>query len=455
MNRQERTEKNSRILDDLLSEKGPFNFNFYYGETKRGYLRQYSFDDFYIVNGSEVNELNNCSDETKLKILTEKGYKIIPETLESYNETKPLQNIIQSKNIDTANVKKLIIIGAGASYDFSSSYIEKIPLTKSIFSEENYEYLQHFPGAHYYIDLINADTDLEAFFQKQWDSVTKSYNIHALRKIINTQYFLHYLFYKKSYLNKSAIRNHYKALVAFLDDYCHSKIQKAAIVSFNYDTLLEDAIIKNYNIPLNTVDSYIENTSNLLLFKPHGSANWIRKVKGTENKTSPKDLDIRYMSQFYYNNNINLHEIKESLEDEVLFLNDFYEYTEDGRKKYPYKYRYYPEILLPYKDKDDFIMPNSHANQLKNVLSSIDEILIIGWKGSEKKFNELLKQKIGNRDIKVTFFNADDTKVIDNLTTSIPNAKFSHGAMVHEDNRFSGFTDFVSLIQKNQFNFSS
>ncbi len=54
---------------------------------------------------------------------------------------------------------------------------------------------------------------------------------------------------------------------------------------------------------------------------------------------------------------------------------------------------YFPALLLPYRDKDEFTMPSSHYWNLHQYLSYVETLIVIGWKGNEKLFNELLEER--------------------------------------------------------------
>ena len=51
---------------------------------------------------------------------------------------------------------------------------------------------------------------------------------------------------------------------------------------------------------------------------------------------------------------------------------------------------YYPGILLPYRDKDEFTMPVPHLVAMENYIGNVETLVIIGWKGNEEAFNRTL-----------------------------------------------------------------
>ena len=55
--------------------------------------------------------------------------------------------------------------------------------------------------------------------------------------------------------------------------------------------------------------------------------------------------------------------------------------------------QYFPSLLLPYRDKDEFVMPCQHQVRLELVLPHIEELVLIGWKGNENLFNTKLRDK--------------------------------------------------------------
>jgi hypothetical protein len=62
---------------------------------------------------------------------------------------------------------------------------------------------------------------------------------------------------------------------------------------------------------------------------------------------------------------------------------------------------YIPQLLVPLKNKDDFKLPPSHLDYLNTNLPYVNDIMIIGWKGTEAKFQELLKNKLQSKKVNV------------------------------------------------------
>jgi flagellar basal body rod protein FlgG len=90
------------------------------------------------------------------------------------------------------------------------------------------------------------------------------------------------------------------------------------------------------------------------------------------------------------------------------------------------KFYYFPQLLIPLKEKDQFILPQEHNDYLVNNLKNVNEILIIGWKGTENKFLELLKHSISNKPVNITSVNAGFKDIETTLKSVLPNAIVNH-----------------------------
>jgi hypothetical protein len=76
---------------------------------------------------------------------------------------------------------------------------------------------------------------------------------------------------------------------------------------------------------------------------------------------------------------------------------------------------YYPGLLLPYRDKDEFTMPLRHFLNMQGYFPYVETLIIIGWKGNEAAFNRLLFQH-ANKIKKIVIADPFPKTIIDNLT---------------------------------------
>jgi len=177
-----------------------------------------------------------------------------------------------------------------------------------------------------------------------------------------------------------------------------------AFVSFNQDTILENFLSKYFKRPLNFIDDFVEvNDSPFCIFKPHGSWNWGWRFPNKVDNRQKNIFDSgASFFKLYY----------ELLGDHV----EMVDWNSWGLESTLSDHRngkltidksklsicnsnklgdFYPAILLPYRDKDEFTMPPTHYYQLKRYLSCIENLFVIGWKGNEVLFNKVLNRSAG------------------------------------------------------------
>ncbi|MBK8088089.1 MAG: hypothetical protein IPK31_09135 [Chitinophagaceae bacterium] len=107
---------------------------------------------------------------------------------------------------------------------------------------------------------------------------------------------------------------------------------------------------------------------------------------------------------------------------------------------------YYPMLLIPYKKKDSFIMPELHFTAMQHFMKTVEKIIIIGWKGSEEKFKSLLAKNIGSKKIEIIYVTKNDSSIEQELKESLPNASFSNFS--HQKESKGTFTELNQFIQE-------
>lgn len=389
-------------LDFRLLNNSIYEFTLYNGISIIG-LPYYDGNDDYIVKQQNKD----------LKI------KIDPNQIETYNDVFKQYN----ENTDTFQVDSeaihstLVILGAGASYDYTyHNKITKPPLTNQIFDDSYYLSLKIFIGVESIASIAAKSNDLEGFFQRQWEKVLNTYNPKLLSNILNFQFYLRVLFEKHS-ISPNLNKSNYSAFFQLLRDELIQKGQnhKALIVTFNYDTILEQTLQKTEGYSFQKIDDYVKQKDRyFLLFKPHGSWNWgcyfkekyIEKIRTNHGALTPIE-DILYL------NKVSLGSINENLIPDISIM-PFNEYENT-----------FPQILIPYRTKDEFVMPKRHLEILKKTIHQVNKIIIIGWKGTEDKFNTLLKESLSKKEIEIFYVTAGDTSLENELKVILPKAKFT------------------------------
>ena len=391
-----------------LDNSAIYKFTFYYGEERIGILIQDVFNaNHYIIKANDIRKYNDDS-----SLIKEIGYKINIETIKSFeaiNKEEKLSTNLSNNNISVSNATKLIILGAGASYDFSFDekleHTDRPPLTNSLFDDE-YDYiLKEYQGANIFASEILQAENVEQFFQEQWNIVKNHNAPDLLNKIINTQYYLQDLFLKISANCSFNKRSNYTSLVSQISKYEIKNKKQIIVTSFNYDTLLEQALCTGLQYYYSEIDDYIDLNKKLLLFKPHGSCDWIRNFKTESDLITEPEINELFSNRLFLEKH-SYAEIFKQLESEIKIERD--PRTTNNNSIYP---KYLPQLLIPFTDKDEFVMPKNHRDSLEHSLDKIDEILIIGWKGTEQVFKDLLNKKLKGKKIKVTVANKQDDSI--------------------------------------------
>jgi hypothetical protein len=329
---------------------------------------------------------------------------------------------------------KIVILGAGASYDSINRFHEeddevlkwRPPLGNDIFgSRQNFrDIYDKYPGAKSFSHSINSGNDIEDFFQKKWDLATSKNDKYTLANIINAQYCLQELFYEISirYSQNIGVSN-YHVLMQQAYDYHLETGEEVVFITFNYDLLLEQALLEVFNEGNDiTIETYTKYP--IKIFKPHGSCNWFR----TFNNSS---------LQFHrlLSDKPSLQDFTNALNEDILVSDFPLNQSSYGQIKYPYFHlgqksdksgdymHCYPQLLIPIKTKDDFVMTKEHVDLMNKYLSQCTEMLIVGWKGQEQCFLNTLKEQCGDKEINATFVTCGDQTPMGELNSNIPKMK--------------------------------
>lgn len=419
------------------------HFITYFGDIYHGHIvNDNKFPDrFFILSENQKQEFYKLSPEDK----TLKNYDRLCWEI---RDVKIIKRIVEDKNIgsDTEERnrakygnkawKKMFIFGAGASYDcvFGENYkkyfkesFSNPPLAYEIFNERYDETLTHFEGTKLSLSNFEANgNDIEKCLEDEWKVLRNAYHPNITARHINLQFYMKELFQK---ISKSVVSNYYRnnlySLFADkLQKHLGGKAEQVALLSFNYDTILDQFIEKRFDTPFLKMEDYIDyNNRDVLLFKPHGSCNWGWLAK---NLHYLKTINKSFFEALYL-------EKKELWEIYYMILGDFgdmvhykawgYEkennahgkgrYTINKNKievmKTEWGYDYLPAMLMPYRDKDEFIMHYEHQLALEWYMGQMEELYIIGWKGNEDVFNRKLKSKAHNLK-KIVIVNPNEEK---------------------------------------------
>jgi hypothetical protein len=127
-----------------------------------------------------------------------------------------------------------------------------------------------------------------------------------------------------------------------------------------------------------------------------------------------------------------LNEILESLSEDIIVSDFPLMKSSKDKNCFPYFFNHespllpnkflncFPQLLIPIKTKDDFVMPKEHVDLMNNYLAECTDMLIIGWKGQEASFLKTLQEQCGEKEINATFVTCCDLQPMNELMSKVP-----------------------------------
>lgn len=203
--------------------------------------------------------------------------------------------------------------------------------------------------------------------------------------------------------------------------------ERVCFVTFNYDTLLEEAFT-SFNREFESMDAYTSN-NDYIVVKLHGSMNWVRHLKPDSSMRIDKDrvgmanevievanmLDISAEYSFVPKS--------EGSNLPVSFINNRV---------------VYPAIAIPVQKKDRFECPLGHLEALKKSIPETRKLIIIGWRGAEDNFLSLLSNGL-QREIPIMIVSSGKASATKIMSVFGKSGMRTQSYQVAE----GGFTNFV------------
>lgn len=173
----------------------------------------------------------------------------------------------------------------------------------------------------------------------------------------------------------------YRALLDRIESWRVRTSERVLLVTFNYDTLLEDAASDVLGFRLDGIDAYIA-SEEYKIFKAHGSVDWGRFIASG---LTPRRSDRPSVEAQIINEAANL-----TLSDDYIWL---------GRSSDHMRYDrpLLPALAIPTLTKSGFECPPSHIETLAELLPEVKRMLVIGWRATEKHFvDDVLRGRVKN-----------------------------------------------------------
>jgi hypothetical protein len=286
----------------------------------------------------------------------------------------------------------LVIFGAGASYDSVPTYPPGVairrggsldnffrpPLANELFANRPLfaECITSFPQCQPIVPFLRnlEGKSLEAVLQ---DLQTKAINYpRGLQQLAAVRYYLHLTLSRcaAEWRNVAQGVTNYKTLLDQIER-THRGDEPVCLVTFNYDTLLEDAL-RDFDLPIEAMADYTKKHPFYRVFKVHGSVNWARIVENEIPNLNPGN--VWAMAYEWIRRAAKL-----QVTDTYMLSNALPIAIVEGRPVFP-------AIAIPVEKGKNFECPPDQLEELKALLPRTTRVLVIGWRATEQHFLNLL-----------------------------------------------------------------
>lgn len=280
----------------------------------------------------------------------------------------------------------LVIFGAGASYDSVPHFpplpapVEpqreefRPPLANQLFDDRPMfmRTIQQYSACKPLIPLLRTGVPVEQQLAKFEDQAKTFPERH--RQLTAIRFYLHYALWDCQQ-HWGSLHRGITNYVTFLDEierWRYLSKQSVCFVTFNYDTMLEEAMHQVLGRGIADFDSYISATDYKLV-KLHGSTDWGLEIESSTPFASPSEIiasaaNLRLSTRF-------------------LRVANYPMRFADGKYGFP-------ALSIPVQKKDEFMCPPVHVEALAGVILEVNKIITIGWRATEDKFLKMLRKPL-------------------------------------------------------------
>jgi hypothetical protein len=334
----------------------------------------------------------------------------------------------------------MVVFGAGASYDSIDSKPpgapnpgwvideeSRPPLAKELFGLRGLfaDAMAHFEKLQPIVPILRhtGGKNVETVLRELQDEAGEYPERHS--QLMAVRYYLHFMLWECERRWKPATKNvtNYKALLDQINRRRKSD-EVVYLVTFNYDTLLEDAT-PVVGLSITDLERYIFGSPAYKVFKLHGSVNWARVVE----RIPHGDLNAWAVAR----NHIDLAASLRITDAFVRIDQHPCGLGENG-------FGLVPAIAIPVEKKAYFECPKRHLTALESALPQVDKLLLIGWRATEDHFLELLRAKLKGPLLAQVVAGSEDAAR--DIASGLKVGPFA-GLKVDWEYAPAGFTDFV------------
>lgn len=291
----------------------------------------------------------------------------------------------------------MVIFGAGASYDSWSTrparkgqrtpyWQDRPPLADELFDPERDEFTEvttRFPECQPVIPNLQrpASGSVERELERL-QTEAQEYP-EGLRQLAAIRFYLQVMLWgcESRWRKHTMGITNYKALLNRIQRWRKAS-ERVCLVTFNYDTLLEEAALgPPLRIEVRGLSDYV--ASDYKIVKLHGSINWAHQVE-----TPLGDLHQRdgfAIARDVINKVADL-----QISQEFRMITGYPIDKFEGKAQFP-------ALAIPVETKQDYECPKEHLDILRDCIPEVRKLLVIGWRATEKQFLQTLRENLRGR----------------------------------------------------------
>jgi hypothetical protein len=335
----------------------------------------------------------------------------------------------------------LVIFGAGASYDSVPHLPPPTALQQSLKPARHEEFrlplanqlfenrpgfvsaMERFGRCLPLVPLLRTNTPVEqqlATFQQQAKTFPER---HA--QLLAIRFYLHFSLWEcqRNWLDLHRGITNYATFLDGIERWRFEKDERVCLVTFNYDTMLEQAMQQVLGRTFNDFSQYASDAKYKLI-KLHGSIDWGHDALTPTGKRDATDL-IEWAERLTVSE-----QYRKVTQHPMVF--------DDGS-------RGFPALAIPVEKKSEFACPLEHIQALAQVIPSITKIITVGWRATEDHFLKMLRAPLTGLqdDVDLMIISGNDAgmrETAQNLKIGEPNTQRKRALMA------TGFTGSINNI---------
>jgi SIR2-like domain len=284
----------------------------------------------------------------------------------------------------------LVISGAGASYDSvlhlppdpPTSRVSKSlrpehfrpPLANQLFDDRELfvEQMEAYPACKPLVNLLRGDIQVEkklAEFEEQ----AKTFPVRH-KQLAAIRYYLHGVLGRCQdfWRNEHKGITNYLTFVDAIDRWRYENKEQVCFVTFNYDTMLEQALTELWGWKFDQFSSYTSD-ARFKLIKLHGSIDWGFHLNTVPGQGTPAEIIDAAVA------GLSVSDVYGKVDSKMMF--------QDGKFGFP-------ALAIPVEKKSEFVCQQEHLRALADVLPRVTKIITVGWRATEQNFLTMLKNPL-------------------------------------------------------------